>query len=293
MTEGLIIRSISGLYAVTPDDAPDKTLECRARGVFRKQNITPLVGDRVRVEDGVVWEILPRKNEILRPPAANLDLALMTVSSVKPSPNTLVLDKLITVCEYKGIEPVILITKTDLDSGEDFAAIYRKAGFRVLFSGEEQPGREEILAVMAGKTSIFIGNSGVGKSTMMNRLFPELSLRTAAISDKLGRGRHTTRHVELFPIPGGGYVADTPGFSTVELEKYEPIRKEELSRCFREFAPYEGKCRFADCAHLKEKGCAVLEAVKAGEISKSRHVSYLTLYEDAKKIPDWEREEKK
>lgn len=294
LVQGLITKAISGFYYVVPDGEPDTLLECRAKGVFRKKKVSPLVGDRVVVEDGnVVAEILPRKNEILRPPAANLDLALMTVASVKPAPNALVLDKLIAVCEYKGIEPVIVITKTDLDSGREFADIYRKAGFTVLFSGEDEPNTEEILSVMRGKNCIFIGNSGVGKSTLLNRLFPDLALRTAEISDKLGRGRHTTRHVELFPIPGGGYVADTPGFSTVELEKYEPIRKEELARCFREFAQYEGGCQFADCAHLKEKGCAVLAAIEAGEIPKSRHESYLALYENAKKIPDWEREDRK
>jgi len=292
LTQGLITKAISGFYYVVPDGEPDTLLECRAKGVFRKMKISPLVGDRVVVEDGVVSEILPRKNEILRPPAANIDLALMTVSSTKPAPNALVLDKLIAVCEYKGIEPVIIIGKTDLKSGEEFADIYRKAGFTVLFSVEEEPGTEEILSLMKGKSCIFIGNSGVGKSTLLNRLFPDLELRTAQISDKLGRGRHTTRHVELFSIPGGGYVADTPGFSTVELEKYEPIRKEELARCFREFAKYEGKCQFADCAHLKEKGCAVLEAIRVGEIPVSRHESYLALYEDARKIPDWEREDR-
>lgn len=294
MIQGLIIKAISGFYYVAPDGEPEILLECRAKGVFRKRQMTPLVGDRVLVEEpNVVAEILPRRNEILRPPAANLDLALMAVSTVQPAPNTLVLDKLIAVCERKGIEPVIVITKTDLESGSSFGEIYRRAGFRVLFTGEQNPNREEILSVMRGKTSIFIGNSGVGKSTLMNRLFPQLSLRTAAISDKLGRGRHTTRHVELFSIPGGGYVADTPGFSTVELEKYEPIRKEELAGCFREFGAFEGKCQFADCAHLREKGCAVLAAVEAGEIPKSRHESYLSLYEEAKKIPDWQREESK
>ncbi|MCI8601355.1 MAG: ribosome small subunit-dependent GTPase A [Oscillospiraceae bacterium] len=293
LTEGLIVKAISGFYYVVPDGEPEGLLACTAKGVFRKRGTAPLAGDRVRVEAGVVAEILPRKNELLRPPAANLDQALLTVSAAKPAPNALVLDKLIAVCEYKGIEPVIIITKTDLCDGRAFGGIYERAGFQVLYTGEDSPGREAILALLRGKVSIFIGNSGVGKSTMLNRLFPGLSLATAAISDKLGRGRHTTRHVELFPLPGGGYAADTPGFSTVELERYGAIRKEELAGCFREFKPYEGRCQFADCAHLKEKGCAVLAALDAGEIPASRHESYLALYEAAQKIPDWAREGRK
>ncbi len=293
LTEGLIVKAISGFYYVVPDGEPEGLLACTAKGVFRKRGTAPLAGDRVRVEAGVVAEILPRKNELLRPPAANLDQALLTVSAAKPAPNALVLDKLIAVCEYKGIEPVIIITKTDLCDGRAFGGIYERAGFQVLYTGEGSPGREAILALLRGKVSIFIGNSGVGKSTMLNRLFPGLSLATAAISDKLGRGRHTTRHVELFPLPGGGYAADTPGFSTVELERYGAIRKEELAGCFREFKPYEGRCQFADCAHLKEKGCAVLAALDAGEIPASRHESYLALYEAAQKIPDWAREGRK
>ena len=293
LTEGLIVKAISGFYYVVPDGEPEGLLACTAKGVFRKRGTAPLAGDRVRVEAGVVAEILPRKNELLRPPAANLDQALLTVSAAKPAPNALVLDKLIAVCEYKGIEPVIIITKTDLCDGRAFGGIYERAGFQVLYTGEGSPGREAILALLRDKVSIFIGNSGVGKSTMLNRLFPGLSLATAAISDKLGRGRHTTRHVELFPLPGGGYAADTPGFSTVELERYGAIRKEELAGCFREFKPYEGRCQFADCAHLKEKGCAVLAALDAGEIPASRHESYLALYEAAQKIPDWAREGRK
>lgn len=290
MTQGLIMKALSGFYYVAPEENPGQLLACRARGVFRKRGMTPLVGDRVEVEEDTVTRILPRKNELLRPPAANLDLAVMVVAAIQPSPSPLVLDKLIAVCEYKQIEPVLVMTKTDLSDGREFAGIYERAGFRVLFSGEEEPGTEEILSVLRGKTSIFVGNSGVGKSTLMNRLFPGLSLPTMAISDKLGRGRHTTRHVELFSIPGGGYVADTPGFSTVELEKYVPIRKEELAHCFREFSSFEEDCQFADCAHLKEKGCAVLAAVERGEIAESRHQSYCAMYEDARQIPDWQRE---
>ncbi len=288
--EGLIIKAISGAFYVRTEDA---ILPCKARGIFRKRGIAPLAGDHVRIEDDNIVEILPRKNELVRPRAANIDLALMTVSTVQPEPNAFVLDKLLTVCAYKDIEPIIILTKTDLKEDDAFADIYRKAGFTVILTGEGIDSREEILQQMKDKVSIFIGNSGVGKSTLLNRLFPDLELRTAAISNKLGRGRHTTRQVELYPLPGGGYVADSPGFSTVELEQYEPIRKEELQYCFREFAPYLDDCKFVGCSHRKEKGCAVLAALQEGKISPSRHESYVTLYEEAMKIPDWQREEHK
>lgn len=287
-TEGLIIKAISGAFYV---QTPDAILPCKARGIFRKRGIAPVAGDHVRIEDDSIVEILPRKNELVRPKAANIDLALMTVSTVQPVPNSYVLDKLITICEFKKIEPIIILTKTDLKKDDAFSSIYKNAGFTVIQTGEGIENREEILSIMRGKVSIFIGNTGVGKSTLLNRLFPDLDLRTAAISDKLGRGRHTTRQVELYPVPGGGYVADSPGFSSVELEAYEPIRKEELAECFREFKPYLGKCQFIDCSHRKEKGCAILEAVKEGKISMSRHESYIMLYEEAMQVPDWQRED--
>lgn len=288
MTEGLIIKAISGAFYVQTEDA---ILPCKARGIFRKRGIAPLAGDHVRVEEDNIIEILPRKNELVRPKAANIDLALMTVATTEPSPNAFVLDKMLAVCEYKKIEPVIVMTKNDLKSAEDFACIYENAGFTLIRTGEGLGGEEEILSLMKGKVSIFIGNTGVGKSTLLNRLFPDLDLRTAAISQKLGRGRHTTRQVELYPIEGGGYVADSPGFSSIELEQYEPVRKEELAGCFREFQPFIDKCRFGDCSHRREKGCAVVQAVKNGIISPSRHESYIALYEEAMKIPDWQRED--
>lgn len=286
--EGLIIKAISGAFYVQTKDA---ILPCKARGIFRKRGIAPVAGDHVRIEDDNIVEILPRKNELVRPKAANIDLALMTVSTVQPEPNTFVLDKLLTVCEYKEIEPIIIMTKADLKDDESFADIYRSAGFTVIMTGEGIHNESQILDLMKDRVSIFIGNTGVGKSTLLNRLFPDLELRTAAISNKLGRGRHTTRQVELYPLPGGGYVADSPGFSTVELEQYEPVRKEELQYCFREFAPFIDDCKFVGCSHRKEKGCAVLAALQEGKISPSRHESYVALYEEAMKIPDWQRED--
>ena len=281
----MIRKALSGFYYVHTEDG--RVLECRAKGVFRKEGITPLVGDQVEVENGVV----SRKNQILRPPAANIDRAVLVVSSAKPQPNTLILDKLIAVCESKGIEPVLVFTKTDLADSGELQEVYRKAGFRVFTSGLVQMDHSELLSELSGRLSVFIGNSGVGKSTLMNELIPELDLATAHISDKLGRGRHTTRHVELYELEGGGLVADTPGFSTVEIEKYGHIHKDGLPECFREFREFLGKCQFQNCSHRKEKGCAVLEALKEGKISPSRHESYVALYEDAMQIPDWELRE--
>lgn len=285
----MIRKALSGFYYVHTEDG--RLLECRAKGVFRKEGITPLVGDQVEVENGVVSRILPRKNQILRPPAANIDRAVLVVSSAKPQPNTLILDKLIAVCESKGIEPVLVFTKTDLADSGELQEVYRKGGFRVFTSGLGQMDHSELLSELSGRLSVFIGNSGVGKSTLMNELIPELDLATAHISDKLGRGRHTTRHVELYELEGGGLVADTPGFSTVEIEKYGHIHKDGLPECFREFREFLGKCQFQNCSHRKEKGCAVLEALKEGKISPSRHESYVALYEDAMQIPDWELRE--
>ncbi len=285
----MIRKALSGFYYVHTEDGC--VLECHAKGVFRKEGITPLVGDQVEVENGVVSRILPRKNQILRPPAANIDRAVLVVSSAKPQPNTLILDKLIAVCESKGIEPVLVFTKTDLADSGELQEVYRKAGFRVFTSGLGQMDHSELLSELSGRLSVFIGNSGVGKSTLMNELIPELDLATAHISDKLGRGRHTTRHVELYELEGGGLVADTPGFSTVEVERDGHMHEGGGPECVREFREFLGKCQFQNCSHRKEKGCAVLEALKEGKISPSRHESYVALYEDAMQIPDWELRE--
>lgn len=238
---------------------------------------------------GYVVEIQPRKNSLVRPPLANLDQLVLVVSIADPAPNAFVLDKLIAIAEYQQIEPVIVITKCDLADPEEFAEIYRKAGFSVFETESlEHRGIEAVMEMLRSKTSAFCGNSGAGKSTLLNAIDPRLSLDTGDISQKLGRGRHTTRHVELFELPSGGFVADTPGFSAVDLEKFQVILKDELAGCFREMRPYEGKCRFRGCSHTKEAGCAVLEAVKNGEISPSRHQSYVNLYELAKNIKEWE-----
>lgn len=289
--EGLIVKLLGGFYYV---ETSDGLYECRARGKFRKDEFSPVVGDRVTLtaqpdKTGTVDTVLPRKNKLRRPPLANLDQLFLVISTRQPAPNLLMVDKLLAICEHQGIAPVLVFTKTDLASAEELAAIYCPVGYPVLMgSPEEDAFVEEARTLLAGKISAFAGNTGAGKSTFLNRVCPALHLQTGETSQKLGRGRHTTRHVELYPLPGGGYVADTPGFGTMDVMQYGIIRKEELQNCFPEFAPYVDHCRFTGCSHTKEKGCAVLEALERGEISASRHENYCLLYEDAKQIKEWE-----
>lgn len=289
--EGLIIKATGGFYYVKSGET---VYECRARGIFRKEETSPLVGDRVTVavlpnEKGYIKSIHERKNSLVRPPLANLDQLVMAISVAEPAPNLLVTDKLIAVAERQEVEPVIVFTKTDLANPSPYSEIYRKAGFRVYeVCAPEHEGTEAVLKMLSGKISAFCGNSGAGKSSLLNDIFPGLGLSTAKISKKLGRGRHTTRHTELFELPGGGYVADTPGFSAIEMERVGAIRKDSLQYCFREFEPYLLKCRFTGCSHVSEKGCAVLEAVKEGIIPESRHRNYCIMYEEAKQLKEWE-----
>ncbi len=284
--QGRILTCVGGLYTV---ESSSGLCTCKARGVFRKRGITPYAGDFVTVEDGVITEILPRKNSIIRPPLANLDQLVFVVSTCKPVPNLLLLDKFITVAIYKQITPVLVLTKLDLQQGETLQNLYEKIGISVFPVCYDQP--ETLAAVrqmLQGKVSALTGNSGAGKSTLLNALYPDLQLPVGEISEKLGRGRHTTRQASLYPIEDG-YIADTPGFSTFETEQYARIPKEALAECFPEFAAYRLQCRFQDCAHVCEKGCAVLEAMQAGDITESRHASYVTMYEEAKKRKEWEK----
>ncbi len=293
--QGRILKATGGFYYVLSDAV---LYECRARGLFRKNGVSPLVGDWVEIEEtgeekGYVTRILDRKNSLIRPPLANLDQLFLVVSVADPQPNLLVLDKLIAIAEHKKIEPFLIVTKTDLGEWETLAALYEKAGFQVFCTGLDQDSDLAMLRrSMEGKISAFCGNSGVGKSSLLNRIDSRLDLSTAQISQKLGRGRHTTRHVQLYPVSGGGYIADTPGFSSMDLERYEVILKEQLQYCFREFGPHLNQCRFTGCSHTKEKGCAVLAAMKEGEIASSRHDSYCTLYEAAKNIKEWDLQKK-
>ena len=285
---GIIIKAVGGLYTV---ESPCGLTECKARGIFRKKGITPLVGDNVIVsaEQKVIEQVLPRKNSLIRPPLANLDQLVFVISMRSPSPNLTLLDKFIAVCEYKNIIPLIALTKVDLDSYEKIYDIYSGIGIKVIVIDytRENPV-EEIARELYDKISAFTGNTGVGKSTLLNAIDDTLNIATGEISRKLGRGRHTTRHAQLYKLKYGGYIADTPGFSTFETNQYDIIKKDELSDCFREFAEYKDNCRFRDCSHTKEKGCAVIEAVENGEISRSRHTSYCEMYEEAKQIKAWE-----
>ncbi len=283
---GIILKCLGGLYTV---ESPDGISECKARGIFRSKGISPAVGDRVSVIGGVICEIEERRNYLIRPPLANLDQIIFIVSTVSPSPNYLIIDKFIAIAEYKKIEPVIIVTKTDLGNCTEIFEIYRKTGIRILEADYRNPETiENVRQILRGRISAFTGNSGAGKSTLLNAVDPNLDIPTAEISRKLGRGRHTTRHAELYKLDGGGYIADTPGFSTFETNRYDIIRKEELAGCFREFAEYKDSCRFRDCMHICEKGCAVVEAVKNGIIPEKRHESYCTMYEEARNIKEWE-----
>lgn len=288
---GILLKGIGGFYSV---EAADAVYVCKARGVFRKKRITPLSGDRVQitVSDGdaenTIDEILPRKNELRRPPVANIDQLIIVVSTTAPRPNALVIDKLIALAEQKGIEPIVVFTKTDIAPTDELFQVYRQAGIPCFaVSNKTGEGVDAVRTLLHGKISAFTGNSGVGKTSLLNRLAPDLQRETGEISDKLGRGRHTTRQAELFSVCGG-YVVDTPGFSSLDFERTDAIRKEELAECFREFRPYLGECKFTTCSHTCDKGCAVLAAVERGEISRSRHKSYTELYNKVKEWKEWE-----
>lgn len=291
MKTGKLIKGIGGFYYVKCDG---EVYECKARGNFRKQKISPLVGDNVEFNvfensENAIENILPRKNELIRPPLANLDTLFVVSSLTDPKVNTEIIDNLIAICEYKQIEPVIVFTKTDLDdSGEYYKNIYTNAGFKVILCDNNTgSGSQEIKELLKGKSSAFTGNTGVGKSSLLNNIFPNLKLKTGETSKKLGRGKHTTRQCELFDTDGG-YVADTPGFSSLDFQKCERILKDDLPYCFREFVEYLPYCKFSTCSHTNDKGCAVLKAVEDGKISKSRHNSYVSMYEEVKNYKEWE-----
>ena len=287
---GTIIKGIGGFYYV---EAADEIYECKARGVFRKEKLSPLVGDKVTISinenaENTIDEIMPRKNALTRPPVVNIDNLIIVVSTVEPKPSTLVIDKLIAVAEHKNIEPIIVITKSDLASAQEIFDIYTLAGFKtIIVSNETKDGVDEVKAVLKDKISALTGNSGVGKTSLLNNLDETLALKTAQISKKLGRGRHTTRQAELYRVCNG-FVVDTPGFSSFEIDKSDIILKDELAYCFRDFSDYIEKCKFyPSCTHTADKGCAVVEAVNEGKISKSRHNSYVQLYNEVKDIKEW------
>ncbi len=288
--QGLIRKAIAGFYYV---EAGSAVYECKARGILRRKDQSPLVGDRVEMEvsgegTGVVKEVLPRKNQFGRPPVANVDRLVVVSSTCEPKPNPLLMDRMIALAEDRGVEPLVVLTKQDLQSGEELAARYRLAGipvFSVCCTTKE--GVDALRDHLRGHITVFCGNTGVGKSSLLNALSPHLALPTGEISQKLGRGRHTTRHVELYPMEGG-YWADTPGFSSLESLEGEFVHKDDLAFAFREFVPFLGQCRFTSCSHTGEKGCAIGRAVEEGKIHPGRYDSYVQLYEQAKAVKDWE-----
>ena len=272
MSEGRIQKALSGFYYV---DTGSEILTCRARGKFRKEGISPLVGDRVEVRDlgngeGVVDKILPRKNFFTRPAVANIDQLVVIASAAIPRTDPFLIDRVAAIAALKDCEVVVILNKCDLDPADELYGIYQAAGFRTLrVSAETGEGLEELKTVISGKLSAFTGNSGVGKSSILNALDPEFQLKVGEVSDALGRGRHTTRHVELFALSCGAEIMDTPGFSSFESEELNLELKHHLPETFREFAPYLDECRFVGCSHTKEKGCAVLDALKKGKIQKN------------------------
>ena len=288
--EGTILKALSGFYYV---QCGEELITTRARGKFRYKKITPLVGDRVAITvqddgSGSLDEILPRRNFFQRPAVANIDQMVIICSGAIPVTDPFLVDRITALAESKNCEPIICINKWDLVQAEELFEIYTAAGFHTIkVSAETGLGIEELRGLLAGKVSAFTGNSGVGKSSILNALQPDFGIATGEISEKLGRGRHTTRHVELFEV-SGGLIADTPGFSAFAPDRGEIREKEVLQHTFREFKPYLDQCRFIGCAHVKEKGCAVLAALKAGDIQPSRHRSYVRLYELAKENKPWE-----
>lgn len=288
--EGRILRSISGFYDVR---TPAGVISCRARGILRKEGSSPLTGDMVEITaekgKGMVERILPRKNSFIRPAVANIDALVVFAANVNPVTEPFLIDRVAAIAGDQEVPVILCVNKCDLDPAIDLTRIYRNAGFPVICaSAETGEGVEELRNLIRGKLTAFTGNSGVGKSSMLNRLCPELALPTGEVSEKLGRGRHTTRHVELYRLEEDTYVADTPGFSSFDTDQMEVILKENLQYAFPDFAPYIGECQFHDCSHRKEPGCAVTEAVAAGKIEKTRYESYLRLYEKASQIRQWE-----
>ena len=293
--EGLVIKCVGGFYTVNTPEGP---VTCRARGRFRKDGVSPCAGDQVRVQrepDGswALSDVLPRRNHLVRPPVANLDRLFVVASLRDPAVNLALVDKTLAVAEINHIEPVVVFTKTDLGDAGPLLEIYRLAGIEcfAVCAGRGE-GIERLRELAAGKLSAFLGNSGVGKSTLLNAAFPGLGLETGEISRKLGRGRHTTRHVELYPLPEGGYAADTPGFSTFDVERYRLTDKEQLVSGFREIERFSGDCMFTSCSHTCEKGCAVLKAANEGRIARSRIENYGAMYQEIKGVKKWEQKSK-
>lgn len=286
---GYIVKGIGGFYYVK---TPEGIVECKARGIFRKQKLTPVAGDEVTLETengaAVIAQIALRKNVFVRPPVANLDVLFLVASTTQPTPSTLVLDKLSAIAVDKDVQPVLVCTKSDLAETEFLQRAYERSTLPFIrIDYADGSGLDEVKGWIDGRLCAFCGNSGVGKSTLLNALLPELGQQTAAISQKLGRGRHTTREVTIFEA-FGGRVADTPGFASLDTGRACYIPKERLELAFPEFGPYLGKCQFTGCSHRAEKGCAVRAALEAGALSQTRYDSYTAMYNEVKDIKAWE-----
>lgn len=288
--QGRIVRSLSGFYDV---QTLSGIITCRGRGVLRKGNQSPLTGDLVEISveqgKGMVEKILPRKNRFIRPAVANMDALVVFAANVNPVTEPYLIDRVAAIAGDQDVEVYLCLNKCDLDPAIDLERIYRNAGFSVIqASAQTGQGVEQLRELIRGKFTAFTGNTGVGKSSMLNALCPGLRLPTGEVSEKLGRGRHTTRHVELFCLGEDTYVADTPGFSSFDTDQMDVILKENLQYAFREFGPYMGACQFHDCTHRAEPGCGIRQAVEDGRIEKSRYDSYLRLYEKSSQIKLWE-----
>lgn len=290
MEEYRIIKALSGFYYVQTEDG---VVECRARGRFRRQDQSPLVGDFVRItrqgDKGVLEALLPRKNAFIRPAVANIDQLVVLASCAIPVTEPFLIDRVLAIAQLQNVPALVVVNKDDLAPAQPLAEIYRRAGVPVLVtSAETGEGIEALREALAGKLSCLTGNSGVGKSSLLNRACPQLQLPVGEVSEKLGRGRHTTRHIELYSLGSNTFVADTPGFSAFDTERMELVHKQQLQYAFPEFAPYLGHCQFPDCAHRKEPGCAVRKALAEGKIGQTRYSSYERLYELASQLKEWE-----
>ena len=286
---GRIVKSLSGFYDVQTEE---NVITCRARGHMRRGQNIPLVGDLVEISvekgKGMLEKILPRKNSFVRPAVANLDLLVVFAANVNPVTEPFLIDRVAAIAGDQEVPVCVCVNKCDMDAGENLAGIYRKAGYTVIqTSAETGLGVEELRELLQGKFAAFTGNSGVGKSSILNALQPGLNLPTGEVSEKLGRGRHTTRHVEVYRI-GDALIADTPGFSSFDTDQMEVILKENLQYAFPEFRTYLGQCQFRDCTHRSEPGCAVTAALAEGAISPSRYESYRKLYEKSAQVNEWE-----
>ena len=287
---GRIVRSLSGFYDVR---LPDGIITCRGRGVLRRQHITPLTGDMAEVTvehgKGMVEAVLPRKNSFIRPAVANVDALIIFAANVNPVTEPFLIDRVAAIAGNQNVESVLCVNKCDLDPARSLREMYERAGFQVFpVSAVTGEGLDALRGFLQGKLTAFTGNTGVGKSSILNALCPGLELATGEVSEKLGRGRHTTRHVELFSLGDDTYVMDTPGFASFDTDQMDVILKENLQYAFPDFAPYIGHCQFADCSHRREPGCAVRAALDAGQIVPSRYESYLKLYEKSAQIKQWE-----